>query len=211
MATYDAMKDIQGFFRDGERELIYNRCVSQRDKVLIRLLWKTGRRIGEILAVKVNEIDFENYNILWHIEKKKQKVGTNPETNRPIFKKRDLVVWKPIDKKTIDLIIDYITEESLMPESHLFSSPFMPERPITRQRAFQIVRELCKKAGIIWVGTKHPHPHHFRHSFAAEISKKLKSPSDIRKLQMIMEHSNVSTTENYLQFGNEELRELIED
>lgn len=182
----EVMKDLQGYFKSGERKRIYNACGSIRDRVLIRLLWKTGRRIGEILQLKVGDINFQDRHILWHIEKKKK------ETLR----------IKPIDDFTLGLLKNYIEQEELQAFDKVIS--------ISRQRAFKIVRDTCFKIGIYYVGNKKPHPHHFRHSFAIDMVRRSTNAGDIRKVQQILEHSNLGTTESYLQFGAEDLRELIE-
>jgi len=202
--TYEIMRDLQGFFKPGERKLIYNSCQSLRDKVLIRILWKSGRRISEILKVKVRDINFENKGIVWHIDKKTKKIDGKKT-------KYDLVRWKPIDEFTIKLILFYIKRMELQKDDYLFQSPFKNKNHITRQRAYQIIRKACEKAGIYYIGNKKPHPHHFRHTFAIDMAKKLKSPADLRKLQMFMEHSNLGITEQYLQFNDLELRELLTD
>jgi len=188
------MTDPQGFFQSGQREALYNNCSTPRDKLLIRLLWKTGRRVGEILKLKVNEIDYEHNNILWHIEKKK---GNYPK-------------WKPVDKITVNMIKEYLKTQVLEDEDPIFMN-WNTGRAITRIRVYQIVRAVAKKSGIGFVGVKKPHPHHFRHSFAIDKARKLKSPADMRKLQLYMEHSDMSMTEHYLQFGDEDQRSLIED
>ena len=191
----EVMRDLQGYFKSGERKAIYNSCGSLRDKVLIRLLWKSGRRISEILNLKVGEINFDDRNILWHISKKKKGID---------FKR-----LKPIDDFTLGLLDLYIKENGLNAFEYVLYGTH-PKITLSRQRAFQIVRKACYKAGIYYVGNKKPHPHHFRHSFAIDVVKRAQSASDIRKLQMLLEHSSLSTTENYLQFASEDLRPLIE-
>ena len=189
-----AIRDVQGFFKSGERERMYNTCNNPRDRILVALLWKTGRRIGEILELKVRDIDFENAEIVWNIEKKKNL-------------KR---VRKPAQMWLLKTLYTYISYTNLRSEDYILESRYKPGQPITRQRAFQIIRQAAKAAGISYVGVKQPHPHHFRHSFAIDLAKKAKSPADIRKVQMWLEHSSLDITEHYLQFGNEDLRELIE-
>lgn len=191
----EAMKDLAGYFKKGERERIYNACDNLRDKVLIRVLWKSGRRIGEVLMMKVSDIDFEQRDIIWNIEKKKH----------PLRRR------KPIDDFTLRLLKHYLKIEELKDDGYVFPSPMNPGLPITRQRAFQIVVSVSNKAGVEFVGEKRPHPHHFRHSFAVDIARKAQSPSDLKKLQILLEHSSILVTEHYLQFGSEDLRELIED
>jgi site-specific recombinase XerD len=40
------------------------------------------------------------------------------------------------------------------------------------------------------------------------MARKMKSPGDVRKLQMMMEHSNLAVTEQYLQFSDEDVKEM---
>ena len=191
---YKVMQDLAGYFKPGEREAIYNACQNDRDRLLIRLLWKTGRRVSEILMVKIKDINFEDKMILWNIEKKK----------------RDFRAWKPIDTETMDLLNVYVTKQGLEAESYLFPSN-SSKGYLTRIRVYQILEKLCDGLEIYHVGTKKAHPHHFRHSFAIDKAKKLKSPADIRKLQQYLEHSNMGMTENYLQFGSQDLRSIVDD
>lgn len=217
----DVMRDLQGFFKPGEIEAIYNSCSGARDKLLIRLLWKSGRRIGEVLQLKVKDIDSLNSNILWHIEKKsKRKLDDkgnfitwedNKGKTHYRTEKINLTRWKPCDKETMKQIMEYLAVMELGSEAYLFTSTMDFLHPITRQRAFQIIRAASKKASVFYVGSKQPHPHHFRHSFAVELSKKLKSPADVRQLQQWLEHSNLEMTEQYLQFDQSDMRRLIED
>ena len=199
--NFTVMKDLQGYFKEGERKAMYNAADNPRDKLLIRLLWVTGRRITEILMIKVFEIDFQLNKISFHIEKKTEKVDG-------IKQKKDLVKLKPIDDFTANLIKWYINSNGLKPEQYLFESEFNPGNPISRQRAFQIIRMIAEKAGIEKVGGKLPHAHHFRHSYAIDMARKMESPADLRKLQMMLEHANLGVTEQYLQFSDEELRDM---
>jgi len=116
---------------------------------------------------------------------------------------------KPATVWLLKNLHNYIIDNNLRPQDYVFESSYK-DGPITRQRAFQIVREASKNAGVYLVGNKLPHPHHFRHSFAIDLAKKAKSPADIRRIQMWLEHSSLDMTEQYLQFGSEDLREMLE-
>ena len=189
-----AMKDLQGYFKEGERERIYNACESVRNKVLIRLLWKSGRRISEVIQIKVKDIDFENGVIHWVILKKK-------------VPSRAL---KPIDSMTLQLLKHYINKRGLSDEHYLIDKGDGATH-LNRKYCYTLIRKICKKAGITKVGNTHPHPHHFRHSFAIDLIRRSKSASGIRIVQQALEHSSIQMTEQYLQFSPEELRELLED
>lgn len=193
-SNISAMNDLQGFFRPGERERMFEACDNPRDRVLIALLWKSGRRVGEVLQLKVRDIDFENRDIVWNIEKKK----------------RSRRARKPATDWLLKTLGSYIVYAELGLDNFVLESPYKPGHPLSRQRAFQIVREAAKKAGISYVGVKQPHPHHFRHSFAIDLARRARSPAAIRMIQLFLEHSSLKMTEHYLQFGNEDLRELIE-
>lgn len=208
---FEPMKDKQGYFKEGERQKIFNSAETERDRLLIRLLWKTGRRVGEILQITVKDIDFKDSQILWHIEKKTIKTGEKiiKGVKKDIRKRYDKRVWKPIDKITKDMLEKYVLDGNFSPERHLFYSIKNPLKPISRQRVFQIVRECCEKSKIYFVGSKKPHPHNFRHSIAIDMAKNINSPSGLRIIQTFLEHSDVEMTTNYLQFGNQELRDLL--
>lgn len=188
------MTDLRGFLTPQQVNNIMNACTTMRDRLLIRVLWKSGRRISEALMLKVCDIDFENNNILWNILKKK----------------REFRVWKPMDVRTMQMLRDFIVKSNMPDYFYVFHNG-LANKSISRQRAFEIVRRACEAAGIEKVGEKRPHPHHFRHSFAVDKAKKLKSPADIRKLQLFLEHADLGMTEQYLQFGNQDLRDLIEE
>jgi len=202
--TYEVMRDLKGYLTQEQIKSIYNAAESVRDKALIRLLWKSGRRIGEILAVQIKDIDFVSPAIVWHIEKK-----TKREHGKRV--KLDLRKRKPLDNFTFRLLRYYVQEEELKYEHYLFSSQGDNSKHLSRQRAFQIVRRLGELAGIDKVGEKGLHPHHFRHSFAVDVARKLKSPADMEKLRRWMEHGNLGITQTYLQFGDDELNEVISE
>ena len=191
--SFEVMRDLAGYFKEGERKAIYNAADSSRDKLLIRLLWITGRRIGEILKIKVNEVDVQNKSLIIHVEKKSNK---------------DFASLSYIDEFTLNFINTFIIANGLKDNDYIFKSSFKGNNPISRQRAFQIIRKACDKAGINKVGKTKPHPHHFRHSFAIDQAKNMKNPSDVRKLQMALNHSTLAVTEKYLRFADEEIKNL---
>jgi len=207
--NFEVMKDLQGYFKEGERRAIYTAAKTFRDKALIRLLWVTGRRINEILNIKVSEIDFQLKAITIHVEKKTKKI--KDEHGNKIKTKYDKLSLSYLDEGSTKLIKAYITNSNLKSTDYLFNSEFNKNKPISRQRAFQIVRKLAEEVGINNVGGKQPHPHHFRHTYAIDQARNMKSPADVRKLQMTMDHSSLAVTEQYLKFSDEEIKTLVEN
>jgi len=202
------MKDLMGYLPEDRILRMYDLCRNERDRLLIRLLMRTGRRITEILGrksykfkcnktgyektyteiigLRPKDINFEDRNILWNILKKK----------KPLKK------LKPIDETTLEMLKQYIETRGIKEDEPIFK--------INRRRADQIVKDVAERAGIYHIGEKKPHCHHFRHSFAVNVLKISESPADLRYVQQVLEHSSISITEAYLQFGEEGQRRLIE-
>ncbi len=208
----NVMKDLSGYLSPEQMLKIYNIAYGPRDKLLIRLLIVSGRRITEILGrkeyvnrnknhpkehlreviypaiegLKPRNIDFDKGHIIFSILKKRKK-------HQAI---------KVIDNETMGMLKEYIHKNNIKPDDRVF--------PITRYRAFQIVREICTNAEIYKVGIKEPHPHHFRHSFSVNYVRTATHSGAIRQLQQHLEHADINQTAHYLQFSQKDQKEQIE-
>lgn len=204
-----AIKDLQGYLSLEELDSIINCARYKRDRLLLKLMKSSGRRISEIVGRK-NPVE-----ITWtHKGITKTKIhdsfkGLTPsDINykkklirfRIIKKKTETYKLKTIDDSTFDELIEYIQRNEIQLDQEIFD--------ISRQRAFQIVRECADRAGVTMVGVKQPHPHHFRHSFAVNMLESTNDPTAIRKIQQALEHSNLNVTAVYLQFKQEDIREM---
>jgi integrase/recombinase XerD len=191
------IKDLRGFMTEKQIRKLIEAAKNFRDKVFLRLLWVTGARVSEIVGdkswykervydpVKVSDLDFNEGIIILNLLKRKQYP---PPKHRVT-----------LDKITLQNLKDYILHEKLQPTDALF--------PFTRQRAFQIIREAAKNAGINKVGEKKAHPHHMRHSNCVYYIRHNNTLEGLRKLQKRIGHASISTTAEYLQFGEEEKKE----
>jgi integrase/recombinase XerD len=99
----------------------------------------------------------------------------------------------PLDQDTLKMLSEYVLSINIPEDQPIF--------PVKRDRVFKIV----KKYGNI-VGLK-IHPHTLRHSFAVHM---VRSGTDLRRLQLMLGHTNLSTTQVYLQFNDDDLREAYE-
>lgn len=196
----EPMADLQAYIRPVDIQRIvlataeHGSYQAGRDTLLILMLAYSGRRVGEVLRVKVKDILVDEKKIIYNILKKK----------RPTRK------LKPVSDIVFSMLMSYINVKKLQPEDYVFKSYIHPKRHITDARVRQIVYRYCELANIPdFAPGKKVHPHTFRHSFAIATAKKLKSPGDLRKLQMILEHSKIDITTHYLQFSDEEQRELV--
>jgi integrase/recombinase XerD len=184
------MRDPKGYLNPAEIRVIMNEARGLRNKLLIWLLATTGKRVSEILSLKVDDIDKENGRILWQILKRKKR----------------LVKWKPCPASTLFRLNRYIEANNLKPDDYIFKSPYVTGKHLTRQQVFNIVRSIGKRAGIEYVGKKRLHPHHFRHSVAIILTKE----RGVHAAKSHLDHSNISVTDFYQQFGDKDLLEYAE-
>jgi len=165
-----------------------------RDALLIRIPWRTGMRVGELIALRISDIDFDARALIIKVQKMRKKDGKTIEKRRMV----------PIDQGTLDMIRDYLEWRKQ------FSYKGDLLFPITRQRVNQIFWKLGRKAGITELGdpaiSKHRklHPHVLRHSFSIHCIKKGMS---IERLQKILGHASPTTTSVYLQWSSTDLHE----
>jgi len=184
------MKDPQGFIKIEDIRTILHHAKSRnlRDYVLLYTLYKSGRRISEVLRLEPQDIEVENGRILWNILKRRKEM------------KR----WFNVTADLLKIIQDYIDLKDIDYGQRIF--------PITRQRAFQIVRYYGKKADCLYVGDRRIHPHHFRHSFAIHfIESGHETIEDLKFLQEYLGHASLNTTSWYLQFGKEMYKKKLSE
>ncbi len=194
MPEVTPIKDLKGYLEPEQVEKLIVAATNPRDKLLVRIPWRTGIRVSELIGIKVSDIDFENRAILIKIQKQRKRDGKTIERRRVI----------PVDQDTLGMVREYLEWRKPFPYKGdlLF--------PITRQRVDQIFWGLGRRAGIKEIGdpavSKHRklHPHVLRHSFAIHCVKRGMS---IERLQKILGHANPTTTSVYLQYSVADLHE----
>jgi len=198
-----AMKDIRGFFSPAQVEAMIEGCDNLRDRVLIRLLWRTGMRISELVKPgkdRSSVLGLRVSNILW---------GENALIIRHAKRKDNPPRRIDVDPETLVMIKEYL-------EKRPDKSDFVI--PITRQMSYLVVRQAAERVGITEVGDplvskrRHPHPHHLRHSLAVHSVRVTKGNyGDLIRLQQQLGHASVATTAGYIQFSDEEQRKWYDD
>ncbi|MBA7652335.1 Tyrosine recombinase XerD [subsurface metagenome] len=195
MTQVTPIKDLKAYLSPEQVEKLISVAPNLRDALLVRIPWRTGIRVSELIGIRIQDIDFDNRAIVIKVQKMRKKDGKTIERRRVI----------PIDQGTLALVREYLSWRQRFPYQGdlLF--------PITRQRVDQIFWRLGRRAGITRVGdptiSQHTklHPHHLRHSFAIHCVKR---GMTIERLQKILGHSSPTTTSVYLQYS---LRDLHED
>jgi len=162
MAPITPIHDIKGYLSLEQVERLISVTSNPRDALLVRIPWRTGMRVSELIGIRIQDIDFEGRAILIKIQKQRKGDGKMVERRRLV----------PIDQGTLDMVKEYLEWRKQFPYKGdlLF--------PITRQRVDQIYWKLGRRAGIKEIGapavSKHRklHPHVLRHSFAIHCIKR---------------------------------------
>jgi integrase/recombinase XerD len=198
------MKDLKGYLNPDQIEKLIAAAPNGRDRLLLQVMYRCGRRVSEVLAMRKDDILWDEEKIIFNILKRK----------------RPTKEMKPVDSETMELLRKYVsgggTAANGSPGGEWLRKGMEPGEdgrlfPVSRQYVFKMLRNTGKSVGIERVGKKGLHPHHFRHSFAVyEVKNKIRTADDLRKLQMYMGHANLSTTAHYLQFSPDELRDLVD-
>ena len=194
MTQVTPIRDLKGYLEPEQVEKLIAVATNPRDALLVRVAWRTGIRVSELIGIRVQDIDFDNRAIVIKVQKMRKRDGKTIERRRVV----------PIDQGTLDMVKEYLDWRKQFPYKGdlLF--------PISRQRVVQICWKLGKRAGITRVGdptiSQHTkfHLHHLRHSFAIHCVKRGMS---IERLQKILGHSSPTTTSVYLQFSVADLHE----
>ena len=194
MTQVSPIRDLKAYLDSVLVQRVIDAASNIRDKLLVRIPWRTGIRVTELINIRVPDVDFDNRAILIKVQKMRKKDGKAVERRRVV----------PVDQGTLDLIRQYLEWRKQFPYKGdlLF--------PITRQRVDQIYWKLGRRAGIKEIGdpavSQHRklHPHHMRHSFAIHC---IKRGMTIERLQKILGHSSPTTTSVYLQYSVADLHE----
>jgi integrase/recombinase XerD len=96
-----------------------------------------------------------------------------------------------LDTETLGMLSRYVLDMNIPVERPIF--------PFSRVWVWQLVEKYARMAGL----PDTIHPHTFRHSFAIHL---VRSGLDLRRVQQLLGHSNLNTTQVYLQFNDKDLR-----
>ena len=159
----------------------------QRNKTIIEILYGTGIRVSELIELKISNIFFKENLIR-------------------VLGKGDKERFVPIGLKAKKSIIDYINNNRKYQKIEESSNDILIlskyGKKITRHMIFTLIKNISKNSGI----TKKISPHTFRHSFASHL---LKNGADLRTIQLILGHENITTTEIYTHLDSKHLLNVM--
>lgn len=162
-------------------ELQVNSRYYLRDRAMLELMYACGLRVSEIISIKIEDIRFDGGFI--RIKGKGSKERIVPVSERALlFVKRYMEELRP-----------YLLKNGSAEEIFLTNRG----KPLTRQRFWQALKFYGKIVGIEIT------PHVLRHSFATHM---LEGGADLRSLQKMLGHSDISTTQIYTKVTSDRLK-----
>jgi len=159
--------------------------MGKRDCAMLELLYATGLRVSELVGLKVLSINLEAGHVRTFGKGSKERLV-------------------PIGGKAIQAVREYLSNGrfQLLKGANL---PYLflnfRGRPLTRQGFWKIIKKYGKEAGI----QKEISPHSIRHSFASHL---LEAGADLRSVQVMLGHEDISTTQIYTHVTRKRLKEL---
>jgi len=215
---------MKAYLNPEEVTRLENEATNLRDRLLIRVLFYAGCRISEVLALKVEDIDFAQGTItVRHLKRWLKLSCPNCEarlgishsfcpkcglklgevTSNVLENRRQRAL--PVDSGTLDMLKEYIRlggPTNRGGKLLLF--------PINRHRSWQLLKEYSQKAGLprlINPETGKEHyisPHRLRDAFAVNAVKHDDSGDGLRMLQEHLGHTSIGTTMRYRKVAGEE-------
>ena len=153
-----------------------------RDKAMLELLYATGIRVTELISLKVTDINLQLEYIRCGSDAKSRII--------PIGAQAKFSLRRYMEKVRSHMVL-HPDEEILFVNCN--------GKPMTRQGFWKIIKAYAKKAGIEEDIT----PHMLRHSFAAHL---IENGADLRSVQEMLGHSDISTTQIYTKLSNQKLK-----
>ena len=159
-----------------------------RNLTILETLYGSGLRVSELISLKISDLHFEENLLLITGKGNKQRLvplGGVCKQKLQVYIE-EVRVHVPVKKDFRDIV--FLNQHG---------------RQLTRAMIFTIVRQTAANAGI----EKKISPHTFRHSFATHL---LENGADLRSIQLMMGHENITTTEVYMHLDTQHLSKSLQ-
>lgn len=157
-----------------------------RDKAMLELLYATGIRVSELISLKIEDVNLQMGYLMCQDGQKERVI--------------------PFGRVAKDAMENYLARgrDKLVDEeeNHLLFTNCSGQA-MSRQGFWKLIKGYAKKAGI----TSDITPHTLRHSFAAHL---ISDGADLKSVQEMMGHSDISTTQIYAQMNTNKIRDFYQ-
>ncbi|NPE27176.1 tyrosine-type recombinase/integrase [Methanococcoides sp. SA1] len=162
-----------------ELKQLLHQIKNEKSNLMVSLIYACGFRVSELTNLKVKDINLQEK--IGHVRQSKGKKDR-------IFN---------IPEFLFDQIEEQIQKQNSLNQEHLFSGR---QGKISNRNIQKIISSAAKRASL-----QNVHTHTLRHSFATHL---LEDGVDIRKIQELLGHANLSTTQIYTHISTEELKKI---
>lgn len=167
-----------------EVEAILNQHLTKLEKVILELLYDCGLRVSELVNLKINDYDLNAKYIQCYGKGSKERIV-------------------PMGKKAVTAVKNYLPERDYLIQKYRLNTKRLliheHGRELTRQDVYTFIHAQGQKIH------KTISPHTLRHSFATHL---LENGADLRVVQELLGHSDVSTTQLYTHISKKRLKEV---
>ena len=160
-----------------------------RDRALLEMLYATGMRVSEIVNLKVENVNLEMKYVLVFGKGSKERIVPLGSVAAG-YLERYLKEARPT----------FFVKDEEDPQTVFLG---LGGQGLTRQRVWELIGQYGRNAGIL----KHISPHMLRHSFATHL---LDNGADLRSVQEMLGHADISTTQIYTHLTNKRLRAVYD-
>lgn len=176
------------FFYEEEMEVLFETVAKDtkkglRDRVILELLYATGIRVSELVNIQLKDIDMSLPGV-------------------KVLGKGNKERFVPFGEFCRQSIEQYLREfKPIQHTKHSFLLVNMNGAPITERGVRYVLNDVVKRTA----GVTEIHPHKLRHTFATHL---LNQGADLRTVQSLLGHVNLSTTGRYTHVSNQQLRKV---
>ena len=184
-------KNLPKFLSEEEMVMLLDMAKKHENKMIypmLEILYSTGLRVSELVSLKISSIIEQSTFLL--VRGKGEKERIVPLTS---------IAQKVIKDWLLQLKVLFPIKNNL----YVFPSSKAKQGYITRERFAQILKELAINCNIDYYKVS---PHVIRHSFASHI---LNNGGDLKSIQSMLGHSDISTTEIYTHILDSKLKEAV--
>ncbi len=155
-----------------------------RDKAMLELLYATGIRVTELITLRISDVNMQLGFILCRDRTKERIIPFGAAARNALARYLDGTRDAMLENKASDVLFANCSGQ-----------------PMSRQGFWKLIKYYAKKAGIKADIT----PHTLRHSFAAHL---VENGADLRSVQEMLGHSDISTTQIYANMNHSHIREV---
>lgn len=155
-----------------------------RDKAMMELLYATGIRVSELISLRISDVNLKMCTITCHDQDRARMIPFGHQAKAALQKYLEKVRVHMAQEDAQDILFVNCAGE-----------------PMSRQGFWKLIKHYAKKSGIAADIT----PHTLRHSFAAHL---VENGADLKSVQEMLGHSDISTTQIYAGLSQNHLREV---